>query len=439
MNTRTTMKTTGSGRRRLAILVGAILLANALPHEAAAQSANANLRGKAPPKAEVTVKNPATGFTRRIQAGDDGSYMLVGLPPGTYQVDAGPGTERTVTLIVSSTATLNFEGGEQVTDRSARSQVSGARLAEVRTSEVGAQHFVAPDRERAADHAQLPRVRRHRAGHEVRGRCQGQYADPQRALNTGATNVYIDGVGQKNYVRPSGITGQAGADPCGTCGANQVTVGDPGNPFPQLAIGEYKVITSNYKAEYDQVSGAAITAVTRSGTNEFEASAFMTYTDADLREKTPAEKAAGTGQARRRQQGVRPFAGRADHQGPHAFLPHLRGQGVHDAQHHPCTGSSSTSDGNVLDYTDRPDPGAAGELRPGRQSVRRRPVLRQDRLADLRRRSPRAVGQVPPANPAGRRGRRVRRVRGIHLRQRRRAHCAALGTRGRHASSTRRP
>ena len=48
---------------------------------------------------------------------------------------------------------------------------------------------------------------------------------------------------------PSSIAGQGSADP------NQNPIGDPGNPFPQLAIGEYKVITSNYKAEYDQISG----------------------------------------------------------------------------------------------------------------------------------------------------------------------------------------
>src|SRR6185503_6551277 len=114
-------------------------------------------------------------------------------------------------------------------------------------------------------------------------------------LNPGTTNVYIDGVGQKNYVRPSGASGQAGVDANPRSGANQNTVGSSGNPFPQLAIAEYKVITSNYKAEYDQVSGAAITAVTKSGTNEFEAGAFMTYTDESFREKTPAEKAAGTG------------------------------------------------------------------------------------------------------------------------------------------------
>ena len=63
-------------------------------------------------------------------------------------------------------------------------------------------------------------------------------------------NLYIDGVGQKGYVR-SGVSGQAGDT--------------QGNPFPQLAIGEYKVITSNYKAEYDQISSAAITALTPLG------------------------------------------------------------------------------------------------------------------------------------------------------------------------------
>src|SRR3546814_20554122 len=66
-------------------------------------------------------------------------------------------------------------------------------------------------------------------------------------------NVFIDGVGQTNYVTPGGMTGQDDSR---------------GNPFPKAAIGEYKVITSNYKAEYDQISSAAVGAVTKSGTNE---------------------------------------------------------------------------------------------------------------------------------------------------------------------------
>src|SRR5690606_19114810 len=93
--------------------------------------------------------------------------------------------------------------------------------------------------------------------------------------NANNVNVYIDGVGQKNYVTQGGITGQDASR---------------GNPFPQLAIGEYKVITSNYKAEYDQISSAAVTAVTKSGTNEFKGSFFWDYTNKDCREPRESEK-----------------------------------------------------------------------------------------------------------------------------------------------------
>ena len=86
---------------------------------------------------------------------------------------------------------------------------------------------------------------------------------------------FIDGVGQKNYVLKGGITGQDASN---------------GNPFPQLAIGEYKVITSNYKAEFDQVSSAAIVAVTKSGGNEFSGSMFWDKFTSDWRTKTIFEE-----------------------------------------------------------------------------------------------------------------------------------------------------
>ncbi len=109
------------------------------------------------------------------------------------------------------------------------------------------------------------------------------------AQNKNGVNLYIDGVGQKGYVR-SGVSGQAGDT--------------QGNPFPQLAIGEYKVITSNYKAEYDQISSAAITALSRSGTNEFEGEAFGTYSADNFRARTPGELDSRP-QDRVREQGIR--------------------------------------------------------------------------------------------------------------------------------------
>ena len=107
-------------------------------------------------------------------------------------------------------------------------------------------------------------------------RARPRFAAARRTQN--GVNLYIDGVGQKGYVR-SGVSGQAGDT--------------QGNPFPQLAIGEYKVITSNYKAEYDQISSAAITAISRSGTNEFDGQAFGTYSADNWRAMTPAERTTG--------------------------------------------------------------------------------------------------------------------------------------------------
>ena len=195
--------------------------------------------------------------------------------------------------------------------------MSASRLTEVKTSEVGAGislHQIETTPQITRNFLEFADAI---PGVSFQVDAKGNTSIRSGPLNTGATNVYIDGVGQKNYVRSSGITGQGGADP------SQNTLGDPGNPFPQLAIGEYKVISSNYKAEYDQVSGAAITAVTKSGTNEFEAEAFMSYTEAELPRENAGRACRRHGQARRLQQGIRPGGGRTDHPGPFALSTSL--------------------------------------------------------------------------------------------------------------------
>jgi outer membrane receptor protein involved in Fe transport len=253
-----------------------------------AQSADATLRGAAPANSTVTAKNTATGLTRTAQVGANGRYVLVGLPPGTYRVDAGTG-EQVVELAIASTLELDLTAAAQPQAAVEEVVISGKRLVEVRTSAVG----------NGISQRQIettPQITRNFL--EFADTVPGMSFDVDSKGNTtvrsgpqgpGATNVYIDGVGQKNYVRSSGITGQGGAD------NPQIPIGDPGNPFPQLAIGEYKVITSNYGAEYDQISGAAITAVTRSGTNKFEGEVFYSHTSSGLRAATPAELAANSG------------------------------------------------------------------------------------------------------------------------------------------------
>ena len=250
-----------------------------------AQTADATLRGKAAANSEITAKNVATGATRRTKAGADGTYTLAGLPSGTYRVDAGPGTEQTVTLSVASTATLDLvPGGAEAGPAATLEEVivRATRLVEVKTSEIGATvslHQIET----------TPQITRNflEFADTVPGMVfsidkQGNTSIQSGAQANSAINVFIDGVGQKNYVKTGGIAGQAG--PNGN--------GDPGNPFPQLAIGEYKVITSNYKAEYDQISSAAITAQTKSGTNTLHGELFGDYSNETLRAATPSEDAA---------------------------------------------------------------------------------------------------------------------------------------------------
>jgi outer membrane receptor protein involved in Fe transport len=261
-------------------MLGAAIAAVLAPAMVQAQSADATLRGKAPANTDVTARNVNTGFTRRAHTAADGSYTIAGLPPGTYRVDAG-GAEQLVTLSVATTATLNLgdagavaEVAPPTAEATEEVVVTGRRLTEVKTSEVAnvvSQHQIET----------VPQMTRNflEFADTVPG-VQFQVDSKGRTLiNSGAQsrngiNVYIDGVGQKGYVK-SGLSGQTGDT--------------QGNPFPQLAIGEYKVITSNYKAEYDQISSAAITAITRSGTNEFQGEAFGTYTADNWRARTPAE------------------------------------------------------------------------------------------------------------------------------------------------------
>jgi hypothetical protein len=199
----------------LARLIAATVTATvALPVVSYAQSADANLRGMAAPSSTITATNVATGYTRVTKAGADGTYTLISLPPGTYKVDAGPGTEQTVTLTVASTATLNLAAKAAATGNAVNAQNLGAvtvnanTLTEVTTSEVG----------NTVSQRQIetvPQITRNFL--EFADTVPGMVFTVQQNGNTSlqagaqapsAINVYIDGVGQKNYVLPGGITGQ---------------------------------------------------------------------------------------------------------------------------------------------------------------------------------------------------------------------------------------
>lgn len=95
------------------------------------------------------------------------------------------------------------------------------------------------------------------------------------------------GVVNNNNYQVSGHAGLAGISANGArANQNNLTLDgvgnvDTGNNGDQLAtisldaVEEFKILTSNYQAEYGRSSGAQISEVTKSGTNEFDGSGYL--------------------------------------------------------------------------------------------------------------------------------------------------------------------
>jgi outer membrane receptor protein involved in Fe transport len=259
---------------------------------ASAQVNTASLRGRitAPPGAmptQIVAINVGSGVRRTVSVSAQGVYNFPVLDAGTYRLEVtGPSGTRSTDefrLTVGQVATFDFDlsapaaaPGDSAPETSDGNEiiVTGGSIRSMQGGEVGTtitqrliQQLPQNNRNFLAFADLAPGVQFITNGSD-QSRLQGG------AQNSNSVNIFIDGVGQKDYVLKNGITGQDSTQ---------------GNPFPQAAIGEYRVISSNYKAEFDQVSSVAITAITRSGTNEFEGSGFIDFTNQDLRDARPIE------------------------------------------------------------------------------------------------------------------------------------------------------
>lgn len=266
-------------------LAAATLLALTLP--ATAQLSSATVRGavtgeaKAQAGVTITATNTATGQVTRTTSRADGSYVLVGLAPGSYRIDiaaAGfaPRTE-SLTVQIGQTVDLDLALAKPGATQLNTVTVVGSSGLDRKNSEVGTNVS-------QKQIESLPQVTRNFLAFAdlapgVRfdvDQSTGQVKVQSGAQNQDNINIFIDGVSQKNNILRGGASGMDSTR---------------GNPFPQSAIAEYKVISQNYKAEFDQVSSAAITAVTKSGTNELHGDVFWDHTGANMTAYSPFEKA----------------------------------------------------------------------------------------------------------------------------------------------------
>ncbi|WP_374273919.1 TonB-dependent receptor domain-containing protein [Brevundimonas sp.] len=277
-----------SDARRPAWVAGASALAIAVSMMAAtgasAQTSTATVRGVvtdggAPEAgAQIVARDTRTGFVSRATANAEGDYALPNLRPGTYEFTVttadGQSYSEISTLQVGQQAYLPLEvaaASAATSDATVLDEivvVGNRNAVEVRTSEIATQVS-------AQQIQTLPQSNRNflnfaalapgiRLNTDEFRRDFAAGGNTGGGLGSNQVNVFIDGVSLKSNVNQGGIVGQDASR---------------GNPFSQLAVQEFRVSTSNFKAEYEQAGTAVITAITRSGSNEFEGEVFGFYQD----------------------------------------------------------------------------------------------------------------------------------------------------------------
>ena len=224
--------------------------------------------------AQVSARNVESGVMRGTMTRTDGTYILAGMIPGTYdfavrRIGTAAQTRRVV-IQIGTTQTQNFSLVDAAVQLQ-RVSVQAASTPETQTSEVGTNVS-------ATQISKLPSSSRNFL--ELAALAPGISVSEDRinsnnnfrTLQAGgqsanAVNLFIDGTSFKNDLTGGGVAGQDASR---------------GNPFPQSAIQEYRVITQNFKAEYQKASSAIITATTKSGTNEWTGSALVGYQNASM-------------------------------------------------------------------------------------------------------------------------------------------------------------
>jgi hypothetical protein len=271
-----------ASRMRVAGLALALIVA--AWGNAAAQGTTGSLSGivtdeskGALPGATVTVKETETGQTRNLVTDDQGRFHAEALPPGKYSLVVELASFRTaeidnITLTVGQDALLNVEmkvGG--VTERVV--VTSEAPLVQTGQSSVTA----------LVDQKQIREL-------PLNGRDFSQLTLLQLGVTASPTTAEAVDRGMGTQVsiagaRPNQISYQLdGTD------ANTQGNGSPGSAAGGLlgvdTVREFQVLVNNYSAEYGRSTGGVVTAITRSGTNDFHGAAFEFNRDSALDSRT---------------------------------------------------------------------------------------------------------------------------------------------------------
>jgi hypothetical protein len=226
-------------------------------------------QGAVVPAATVQAINRETGFSRNASSGADGAFLIQYLPVGPYNVEVSAAgfskfVQENIVLTVDQIQTVNvtLAVGNQVETVTV---TGSAPLVNTSTAELG----------RTVQHDEitgLPLVNRN-VYTEI---SLTPGVQSNSASSTSQTPNFTIGVPSTVVVVNGGI--DAGVPMVSYYldgGVNMTGLRNYGNQLPNPdALQEFRVETSDFSAQYGRMSGAVVTAVTNSGTNQLHGSLF---------------------------------------------------------------------------------------------------------------------------------------------------------------------
>ena len=278
------------GTRWLPVLFVSILLA---PATAFAQAAGATLQGTVSddqgavmPGANVTITNVETGWTRSIVTDEHGRYRAAALPPGRYELKTeltGFGSEvrSGLALTIGQEATINVQ--MKVAGVAETVSVTAASpLVETTNNTLGT----------TITRNQLDTL-------PLAGRNFTSLAQTAPGIQ-GVGGGGVNSGGQLDRNNSFLIDGVSN---------DQVNNATTRGGFSLETVREFVVLANQFTAEYGLASGAIVSVVTRSGTNQLQGRGFLFHRDDAFDAQDPFSKAQGSGDAPFSMQRYGGFAG----------------------------------------------------------------------------------------------------------------------------------
>jgi hypothetical protein len=240
--------------------------------------------GKVVRDADINVRESSTGLIYKTHTDGAGHFTLPVLPVGNYELNvAAPGFEgyERKGIVLDTSAALTLDASLQVgsvaqvvsvTDNTLHVETESTQLGQVIT---GRQMSAVPlDGRSYTDLLSL------QAGvapqtsitSETVQDIGATILNPSGTLNPGTISVN----GQREFANYFSVNGSDSEE--------DVNVGTA--IIPNLdSIAEFRILTSNFDAEYGEFSGGQINVITKSGTNSFHGNAFdfLRNTDLDAR------------------------------------------------------------------------------------------------------------------------------------------------------------